>query len=180
MEPLTIDGVLTDHECEALVREAEDIGFADAPITTFVGFEMRPEVRNNTRVILDDHARAGWLWDRMVQWMPAEYRRLRVVGLNERFRFYRYREGQYFQWHRDGSYWRSDEELSMLTLMLYLNDGFLGGRTEFVDHPAVEPRRGTALVFAHGLMHRGAPVLRGTKYVLRTDVMYRHVVARSA
>jgi hypothetical protein len=36
----------------------------------------------------------------------------------------------------------------------------------------VRPVRGTALVFRHRLLHEGAPVLTGRKYVLRTDVMY--------
>jgi hypothetical protein len=29
------------------------------------------------------------------------------------------------------------------------------------------------LLFEHSLVHQGAPVLRGHKYVLRTDVMFR-------
>lgn len=180
MDVLTIDGVLTDQECEALVCEAEDLGFTDAPITTMRGFEMRPGIRNNTRVIVDDHARARQLWERLAPSLPALHRGLRVVGLNERFRVYRYRVGQYFEWHRDGSYHRSSEEWSLLTLMVYLNDGYAGGRTEFESAAAVEPRRGMVVVFDHGLRHRGARVLAGTKYVLRTDVMVRREAARSA
>jgi hypothetical protein len=30
-----------------------------------------------------------------------------------------------------------------------------------------------ALVFVHRILHRGAPVTTGRKYVLRSDVMYR-------
>lgn len=92
--------------------------------------------------------------------------------LNERFRIYRYTEGQRFAWHRDGSFRRSTDEESYYTLMVYLNEGFEGGRTEFADHAVVEPATGRALVFYHPLLHQGAPVVRGTKYVLRTDVMY--------
>lgn len=175
MDPLTIEGILSAHECDALVREAECDGFTEAPITTATGFEMHPEIRNNTRVIVDDHARARQLWERIAPWIPAELRRWQAVGLNERFRCYRYEAGQYFEWHRDGSFRRDLDERSMLTLMIYLNEGYVGGRTDFSDYPAVEPRRGMALVFEHGLLHRGAPVLAGIKYVLRTDVMFRAV-----
>ena len=35
------------------------------------------------------------------------------------------------------------------------------------------PERGKALVFYHRQLHEGMPVVRGRKYVLRTDVMYR-------
>lgn len=41
---------------------------------------------------------------------------------------------------------------------------------------SVTPQAGAALLHAHGrrcLMHCGAPVMRGTKYVLRCDVMFR-------
>jgi hypothetical protein len=56
---------------------------------------------------------------------------------------------------------------------VYLNDDCEGGTTDFRDGVSVAPRRGTGLVFEHHLVHQGAPVARGRKYVLRTDVMYR-------
>jgi hypothetical protein len=56
---------------------------------------------------------------------------------------------------------------------LLLNDGFEGGETSFEDATIV-PATGKALFFVHQLRHKGQPVIRGRKYVLRTDVMYRH------
>ncbi len=41
----------------------------------------------------------------------------------------------------------------------------------------VQPQRGKALIFAHRQLHEGAAVVRGRKYVLRSDVMYRQVTA---
>ena len=38
----------------------------------------------------------------------------------------------------------------------------------------MRPEWGKALVFYHRQLHEGLPVVRGRKYVLRTDVMYRH------
>ncbi len=168
-----VDGVLSALECEQLVGATEATGYESAPITTPWGFEMRPEIRNNTRVMEDDHDRAGWLWDRLARWIPRERWSLHAVGLNERFRYYRYHPGQYFEWHRDGAYRRNVHEVSQLTLMVYLNGDFEGGQTEFEHAEPVRPRQGRALVFEHGLRHRGAPVDVGTKYVMRTDVMYR-------
>lgn len=169
----TIDGVLTPAECESLVGATESRGYVDAPITTPFGFVMATEVRNNTRVMIDDYEQARWLWNRVEPWIPQERGGMAAVGLNERFRFYRYRAGQYFQWHRDGAFCRNRREISMLTLMVYLNEGFDGGDTEFEHRGPVRPRQGMVLVFDHGLRHRGAPVSAGTKYVMRTDVMYR-------
>ena len=80
--------------------------------------------------------------------------------------------------HQDFPFERSAAEASALTLMVYLNDDFVGGGTDFYHEDqtprlSVEPERGMALVFRHELLHAGAPVQRGRKYVLRTDVLYR-------
>ena len=58
--------------------------------------------------------------------------------------------------------------------MLYLDEGFAGGATTFLDwERVVVPRTGAALVFQHFLLHEGSVVEAGVKYVLRTDAMYR-------
>ncbi len=172
----TVHGLFSPDECGDLLRDAEGLGFEAAPITTGRGFRMVPEVRNNTRVMIDDVTRALDLWDRVRPWIPARRLQFRAVGLNERFRFYRYAPGQYFRWHHDGAFVRDDGEQSFLTLMIYLDDGFEGGSTDF-DTVAgsfrVVPEQGMVLVFDHRLLHQGAPVTRGVKHVLRTDVMYR-------
>jgi hypothetical protein len=50
----TIAGLCTSSECAALIARIEEIGPEDAPITTERGFVMRPDIRNNTRVMFDD------------------------------------------------------------------------------------------------------------------------------
>lgn len=68
----------------------------------------------------------------------------------------------------------ADGVRSMLTLVFYLNEGFVGGETDFVELDArVVPRRGPALLFQHRVMHRACEVQAGEKLVLRTDVLYR-------
>ena len=42
------------------------------------------------------------------------------VGVNERFRFYRYGAGQYFEPHYDGYFRRSVTERSLWTVLIYL------------------------------------------------------------
>ncbi|HZU95644.1 MAG TPA: 2OG-Fe(II) oxygenase [Planctomycetota bacterium] len=170
---LTVTGILTPAECQEWIDLAEGIGFDSAPISTAFGFVHAPEVRNNTRVMLDDFDRAAALWTRVRDHVPEKRERSRVLGLNERFRLYRYDPGQYFRWHFDGAFERAPGERSLLTLMIYLNDGMKGGATEFDDVGAVVPETGKALFFQHAVRHQGAPVESGRKYVLRTDVMYR-------
>ena len=172
---ITIRGAFTREECAELVAFAENVGFSDAPINTFFGPTVVPEVRNNTRVMVDDPERASGLWKRLSTSVPTSIGRWNAVGLNERLRFYRYEPGQQFAWHYDGAFERPNGEWSKLTLMVYLNDDFDGGDTELdVDegHIVVRPETGMVLLFDHPIRHQGAPVLRGRKYVLRTDVMF--------
>ncbi len=123
--------------------------------------------------MIDDPERAKRLWERVREHVPAERDGARAVGLNERFRFYRYEPGEYFKWHFDGAFERSPVERSLLTLMVYLNEDCEGGATQFYDFGDVVPRTGMALFFEHDVYHQGAPVTSGRKYVARTDVMYR-------
>ena len=158
------------EECKAYIDLSEGIGFEDAPITTAMGFIMRPDIRNNTRVILDDTERATTLWDRCREYIP-KIDCLSPTGVNERFRFYRYESGQKFYWHRDGYFKRDCGERSYLTFMIYLNDDFEGGETSFTVGK-IPPKQGMALFFLHPLLHQGDEVTKGRKYVLRTDVMF--------
>ena len=176
-----VDDVLSADECRALVDRIESLSPKFAPITTRRGFEIRPDVRNNDRVMFDDVDLAARLFERLKPIVPPTMtapRRwgdveLAPVGLNERFRGYRYGPGQRFAPHFDGAFVRDERERSELTVLFYLNDGFSGGATAFLDWDVkVDPRRGQALLFHHPILHEGCLLEVGTKYVLRSDVMY--------
>jgi prolyl 4-hydroxylase len=165
-----ISDFFSAEECETYIELSENMGYGDAPITTAFGFVMRPDIRNNTRVILDDEDRAKSLWERAKEYLP-KFDSSHPVGVNERFRFYRYDPGEKFAWHRDGHFQRENGEKSYLTFMIYLNDDFEGGETSF-RFGKIPPKKGMGLFFHHPLLHQGDEVTKGRKYVLRTDVMY--------
>lgn len=170
----TIDNVLSVDECRGIIDRMETLGFEAAPITTPRGPVMRSDVRNNSRVMFDDPAFAKLLFDRVSPHIPQQLCEMTPVGANERFRCYRYDVDQRFAPHYDGAFIRNDTERSLLTFMVYLNEGFSGGATDFHDFGVrVVPRIGTALLFQHFLLHEGCFVTSGLKYALRTDVMYR-------
>lgn len=166
---------LSQDECTEFIRIAEAIGFGDAPITTSQGPVMRKDVRNNSRVMKDDVELADRLWQRAMPWVVTPLRNSIAVGLNERFRFYRYERGQRFAPHFDGAFVRDEREKSEFTFLIYLNDDFVGGETRFFEPGVfhVQPRTGSLLIFYHPQLHEGAVIESGIKYVLRSDVMYR-------
>ena len=169
-----IHDFLTPQECELYIAHSEAIGFRKAPITTLAGPVMAPEVRNNSRVMIDDYHLAEVLFKRARPLLPEIVDGWKLAGFNERLRYYRYNPGEKFARHFDGYYKRNSNEVSKLTFMLYLNDSFEGGETRFFVYPEakVVPEKGMALVFVHKRLHEGCEVKSGTKYVLRTDVLY--------
>merc|ERR1719384_2305470 len=72
--------------------------------------------------------------------------------------------------------------------MIYLNNEFEGGDTRFYSDNqsryrpglpenlvyTLRPVKGSCLVFNHRIVHDGGELLQGLKYILRTEVMYRH------
>jgi hypothetical protein len=170
----------SSDECDRSIAFSEGRGYGDAPISTGLGDVVAKEVRNNERVMVDAVALAAGLFERAKPFLPPRIESWDLHGLNERFRYYRYDPGQTFRPHYDGCFVRNAGEESKLTFMVYLNDNFSGGTTNFWTEDEklkaiVKPKRGMALVFVHAQIHEGAPVTAGRKYVLRTDVMYRQV-----
>jgi hypothetical protein len=171
LDTKVITDVLDPDQCKSIITRADKMGYDEAPINTLRGAEVFSEIRNNNRVMFDDYDLAGELFQRIGPFLPPIFEGWTLCNLNERFRVYRYESGQYFKWHRDGSFMREVTEASKITFMIYLNEEFTGGETNFLNF-SITPKRGAALLFPHMLRHQGDPVEKGIKYVLRTDVMY--------
>ena len=169
----TIDNFLSFKQCEDYIENAKLQSFEEAKINTQGIQVMNKMVRNNDRLLFFDEELARSLWLKAKDFVPAFFENNKAIGLNEMFRIYRYEEGQRFKMHRDGSYKRNDTECSILSFLIYLNDNFLGGETEFRNITTIKPKTGMALLFHHPLRHEGKAIVSGVKYVLRTDVMYK-------
>lgn len=176
----TIPNLLSTSECNEFIEWGEK-GLYQA-----MGRDYPPSYRDNDRLVAHRPELAESLLKRLKPKLPQTLVRngqtWDLVGLNPRFRGCRYRNGQQFTRHRDGAYSPHKGVQSFLTVMLYLNDEseFEGGATRFYQDRftaepdfQVGPRTGTGILFSHDYWHDGQEVLRGTKYVLRTDVLYR-------
>jgi len=167
-----IEDFLTEAECEEYISMTENKVFEEAKINLQGQQLMNKGVRNNDRLMIFDKKLAETLFEKAAQFLPQKHDGYTLQDFNEMFRIYKYASGQRFKMHRDGSYIRNENEKSFYTFLIYLNDDFEGGETEFENLFTVAPKKGSALVFYHPLRHEGKILINGIKYVLRTDIMY--------
>ena len=131
--------VLSDGECAQFVAVSDALGYhRDAPVS------LPHRVRHNTNVnwVVDESV-DGPIWERCRPLIPEEVAGGPALGLNARFRFYRYGGGDYFAPHGDGAWPGSrvvdgglvhdayGDRLSYMTMLLFLSGGYGGGRTIF-------------------------------------------------
>ncbi len=177
----TVNRFLCAKECELLIKKSELCGYSSEL------FDSR--VRSNDRLMVQSQTLADSIFERvkylyrvpkLTCYAGALYR---LSGVNPCFRLCRYAAGQSFSKHLDGCLDISSSTKSFLSLNIYLNDNFEQGSTRFYlnkKEPAlvthhVKPKTGLALVFNHrskSYLHDGDSVLKGVKYLLRTDILY--------
>ncbi len=97
------------------------------------------------------------------------------VGVDENMQLYRLQEGRgAVPHHRDKDFNGPDGSRALCSILVYLNNGYVGGETVFNSvMPAPRVEVGGGLLFRHDILHGGLAVLRGEKYVLKTDLLFR-------
>lgn len=180
---LQVENVLTADECEALLLAATSLGFE----TQVYRPPLIPEARQRAMGMFEAWATlltsrllpccpAPAIWfDHWSETSPPDLKNWEIMRVNERFRFYRYGPNEQFAPHRDHPYCKTAREQTFLSVIIYLNEGFLGGETRFADL-AVQPQQGACLIYPHELMHEGGIVLAGIKTILRTDIFFQKAV----
>ena len=185
-------------ECQRFITMAETVTFeADQPMGT-----GKDSVLAHVFCWTATQAFVDNLWERVQEVLPAAIMNAGAMGINRRFRCYRYVPGAVYRPHIDGAWPLSGLDSagnyvydafpsviwSKYTFLIYLNDGFSGGCTSFyapssevgqLEKRGIKPSTGCALVFPHGdnipgcmpSLHEGSPVLSGTKYVIRTEIV---------
>ena len=170
-----IEDFLPEEECLQFIEHAESIGFSVADIDTGESKEVISYIRNNERVDLESNKLAEDLWSRLSGIRLPVFDHMKAIGLSPFFRFYKYLPGHKFNMHKDGQQQVGDNT-TYYTFMVYLNEGCEGGNTIFrLNDVSIRPKAGSLLIFEHRLWHKGEEVTSGSKYVLRTDVMYENI-----
>ena len=187
--------VFTKEECEEFIKQTEELGYLeDAAVS------LPRSVRHNDNItwVVDDLTH-DIIWDRCKDFMYDNkeiFYGKNTLGLNKRFRFYKYSKGDFFKLHTDGSWPGSrvvNKELitdfykdrySQMTFLILLSEDFQGGETQFIVNKNGEKElvnirtpKGGVLCFPHGLhplhcLHSSNTITSGIKYIIRTDVLF--------
>lgn len=170
--------VLSQEECQRLIQASEAMGYLpDAAVS------LPRDVRHNDSLtwVVDKHT-DSIIWNRVKHLMHDEQRVFdgkSALGINARFRFYRYSKGDYFKPHSDGSWPGSrvlnnkliadsyGDRFSQMTFLILLSEDFDGGATRFLvnANDSSQPARrgdqitevdirtpaGSVLCFPHGM-----------------------------
>lgn len=170
--------VLTKNECKQLITISEELGFLpDAAVS------LPRSVRHNDSLTwVVDEQTDGLIWQRIAHLMDdrqAIFAGSKALGINARFRFYRYSPEDYFKPHSDGSWPGSriinnelianayPDRYSQMTFLILLSEDFEGGETRFmvnaddatkpaaagdkVSHVDIRTPAGSILCFPHGI-----------------------------
>lgn len=159
MRPLLLDELI-DGVCCCAILEA-------APQACFRPARLASTGRRNHEMFRFDAALAHRLQTGLEQQFAIR------CACDDLIETYRYAEGQHIDLHIDSPRRLAGGRMSDATLLIYLNDGFDGGRTLFPSHDlAVAPRAGNAVLFAHGVPHAAEAVRSGVKFIARLSVAY--------
>lgn len=183
--------VFTNEECEKLIKVSEEVGYLeDAAVS------LPRDIRHNDNLtwVVDDLTH-DIIWNRCKDFMYDDkniYQGKKPLGINQRFRFYKYSKGDFFKTHKDGSWPGSKiknnelitdyykDRYSLMTFLILLSEDFEGGETQFIVNKkivSVRTPKGGILCFPHGFhplhcLHSSNKIDSGIKYIIRTDTLF--------
>ena len=207
-----LENVLSSLECAEIVKNGDKCLFENMSDKYRFGKQ-----RNSSRLLVLDEALARNLWNNIEPVLSKEMEKLDISkqplgfavtrgewelhGLNEAMRISKYcsKNKEFFGPHKDAQYCPNGDQRSLLTFLVYLNDGFDGGETccyfpkditqntkgmttqeeidalgglkEGFDCVKIVPNVGHAVLFSQNILHESLPILKGTKYIVKTDIV---------
>ena len=175
---LELPSIVDEAQCnDLLLSYSQEMKAASIP--TENGREVDLEFRNNSVRKFYDENLSQKIY-RKISHYYGEFSGKIPRKVGPYFRLYKYQKNQHFEGHQDGSYSLSGIT-SLCTMLIYLNDTFEGGETEFKSsaknsrNTIIKPEEGKLIIFSHELPHRARSVIRGTKFVLRSDLYFNSI-----
>ncbi|SCV00262.1 LAMI_0G03928g1_1 [Lachancea mirantina] len=182
---ITIDKFLDFKACQCLVTTFEGSGLMGKFHTKGTKDYAK---RSNKRFSCHDQEFAQLLWVKLSDCLLQEPHIAnelgfnKAQGLNPQLRVYCYDKDDHFDKHYDDSVQVHNVGTTQWTLLIYLTGGdpLSGGNTIFYDEftkapTGFHPTQGLALLHKHGndcLLHEAQRVIKGQKWVLRSDVIF--------
>ena len=168
----SIDDVLTSVECQKYMDLFNDPKKVEL---------INDKHRKYYRVQFQDKELANHLYEMVKSYIPKKIKNI-SVGMNSFIRLSKYEPGQFFGIHKDGINFdhENKKNMSYATLNIFLNDDFEGGETLFYQNDKktltmkCKPKSGRGSFFYSQQFHEGAKLIKGYKYLLRTDLMINH------
>jgi prolyl 4-hydroxylase len=180
---MSIDGFLSDEECNRLIEIGESQGYRKSTVTE--GSEKQlSRGRTSFSTFCDeacvDEPLVNGVIERMTNLTGIPYDNYESLQL------VRYEPGQFYKKHHDESGVLKYSGPRILTFFLYLNDVLGGGGTEFQYlNFTVTPKKGSALIWPSMLdslegrdlrtFHEALPVEKGFKYGANSWIRLRDV-----
>lgn len=188
---LLLSNVLSPEECDGLIKRAKGEQFEDVLMRqSRAKGNDSVDISNCRRSMVEDPDIVSELFDRLANalrgtefeeiflhapWVSkGDAAALTATGLNDRLHFIRFGTGQFFAPHRDSRFKRGNE-ISHITMQIFLNHNFSGGMTSFKGgnrYLDVKPMTGSVLLFDQDIRREECEVFIGRKFVARSDVMF--------
>jgi len=89
-----------------------------------------------------------------------------------RWYFTKYEYGGFIKEHSDGHV-NIGSQSSTHTLLIYLNDDYKGGELKINNIGSLHPATGSIIIMNSDLLHCVNPIIKGNKYLLRSDITFK-------
>ena len=180
--------ILEPNELKYINDHIDTLEFSDCKVFGSKGKNLvKSDIRSSSGLTLNDSTKATILLHQRINVGLETYHK-KVKSVHKNFSYYpvpcgigtkcwregiqvlEYEPGQRYRYHHDAATDKNLPEYERkLSVILYLNDGFEGGGTEFI-HTALKPKPGHAIMFPSNWCypHAGQKVISGKKRIAVT------------
>ena len=177
---LSFPGLFSDAECDYLAEAAEPLFEPAHTVEEYTGRTLRHPFRTSETAVFP------WVGENPL--VHALNRRIAAASdtdpiQGEPLQILRYQPGQEYKPHEDAIPGLDNQRI--MTMLVYLNDDFEGGETEFPKlGVTIRPKRGEGLLFHnvgasgepdHSVLHAGLPVTSGVKLLASRWIRARSI-----